>query len=270
MKEHTFCLMTCGEETEAECVSVIKGWLDHIVFQEVRNITPAYKALNQMFDQCETRFLTPLDADMILHADALERMREKIDVLQDDNKWHTILFPLWDTLTQEKIYALKIFNMDAMRSIPYKDDPCPDIQHFKDLTAAGLRSIDFYHEEPIGKHVVQGKFFCYAKYRDLYLTARSRPRDILENHFKGGRTLRERARLHHAFFVDRYKETGNEDYLYCIGGMLEGLTATLTYKSKNLGDREMVYEYYIGQGEPILSGAFNQWYETNRTHRVFV
>ena len=48
MKDITVCLMTCGEETESECLKAIEHWRDKVEFQEVRNVTPQIKALNQM------------------------------------------------------------------------------------------------------------------------------------------------------------------------------------------------------------------------------
>jgi hypothetical protein len=176
MNDLTVCLMTCGEVTEPDCLEAIRSWTHcepwhrPFTFQEVRGLTPASTALNQMFSQCQTQYLVPLDADMIVYPTFLSRVENALKNASEDDKWHTILFPLWDTLTLEKIYALKVFNMKAMRSIPYKDDPCPDIQHYKDMTSAGLHSIDLFHEDPIGDHVVKGNFYCYAKYRDLYLT----------------------------------------------------------------------------------------------------
>lgn len=259
----TVCLMTCGEETEAECLEAVSSWKDNVIFQEVRNVTPAVSALNQMFSQCETDYLIPLDADMVLNRRAYSRIEDALNIASMNKDWHTILFPLWDTLTEEKIYALKVFNMKAMRNIPYKDDPCPDIQHYKDLTAAGLRSFDLYHEPPIGKHVVRGNYFCYAKYRDLYMTARSRPRDLMESHFKGGSSFRQRAWNHYEYFMDQHCSGMGEHYLYCVGGMVEGIKTPLNFKSKDLSDRTMRYA-----DDPVKH--FEEWYFKDKTHRIFV
>ena len=264
----TVCLMTCGEETEAECLAATAHWPSDVKFQEARGITPAAKALNQMFAQCQTKYLVPLDADMILNVDAYKRIENALNSVSMDTKWHTILFSLWDTLTEEKIYALKVFNMGAMRYIPYPDDPCPDIQHYKDLAAAGLHSIDLFHEQPIGNHVVRGNFYCYAKYRDLYATARSRPRDALESHFKGGKTIREKAISHYKFFQDKNGREEDRHCLYCIGGMLEGLTSPLTYKSKDLSHRNMKFQDHIEFN--AIDIAFDEWLEKDKSHMVFV
>lgn len=230
--------MTCGEETEGECLRAIEP-RDRFVFDEVRDVRPATTALNAMISQCRTDYLVPLDADMIMRPGFFERISSVLAAKRDDPSWHSLLFPLWDTLTQEKIMALKVFRTSVVKSIPYQDKPCPDIQHYKDLTDAGYVAVNLMHEAPIGDHVVRGNFFCYAKYRDLYTVARTYPDKILESHFKGGCGLKTRAKAHMEFFTRRYEETGNEDYLYCLAGMVEGLTNPLTYRSKDLGDREM-------------------------------
>ncbi len=154
--------------------------------------------------------------------------------------------------------ALKVFKTYVVKSIPYKDDPCPDIQHYKDLTAAGYTTVDLMHEEPIGDHVVRGNFFCYAKYRDLYTVLRTYPRNVLESHFKGGTDIRSRAYNHFRFFKSRHDETGNDDYLYCIAGMAEGLTCPLTHKSKDLNDTEM--RVPVGEG----TGKLLAWYSRQK------
>lgn len=238
MTNFTFCLMTCDEVTEVDCIKAVSGELANgsICYQEVRNVTPAYRALNQMITQCNTHYLVPLDADMVLYPGFLERI---LRVVRCGSDWHSALFPLWDTLTKEKIYALKVFNMDTMGQILYKDDRCPDILHYNDMTAAKLRSIDLYHESPIGDHVVRGPFFCYAKYRDLYMVHRTHPQSIMEHYFKGGSDIKQRALNHYNFFDSQLEETGNQDYEYCIAGMVDGLTSPLDYGSKDLSDRNM-------------------------------
>ena len=261
MKKLTVCLQTCGEETERECLSAL-GPTSSFVFQEVRNVTPAVNSLNKMMTQCETSYLIPLDADMVLRTDWLERVMGKLATAQGD--WHSILFPLWDTITYEKILALKVLNMEKMGHILFKDDPCPDIRHYREMTDCGLRCLNFFDEDPIGDHVVRGNFFCYAKYRDLYMVHRAHPQSVLSTHFKGGNNICERALNHYNFFKDQWIRTGNNDYCYCIAGMVEGLTAPLRYVSKDLSDREMRVKLNMSDK------SFWEWYNTNVKARIFL
>lgn len=262
----TFCLMTCGEETELDCLGAIhfEKELGAFRYQEVRNLSPASVALNAMFDQCETRFLVPLDADMVLYLGYWDRIRDKIQQHQDKNDWHSILFPLWDVFTQRKILALKVFNMGAMKEIKYPDDACPDILHYRMLEQAGLKCWNYFDEDPIGDHIIRGKYFCYAKYRDLYMVHRVHPQYALDSHFQGGRNIKEKSRNHADFFRQRLELTGNEDYLYAFAGMVEGLTAPIKCTSKDLSDREM--RVSIDEVEEI----YQDWYSKNKSDRIFI
>lgn len=238
MIDLTFCLMTCGEETEAECLAAIEPFRDKIVFQEVRNVFPQITALNAMFDQVTTPYLIPLDSDMILDSNAYERIRMAVDKFSHDSTWHSILFHLWDTLTEQEILALKVLRTSVVKKYPFKDSPTPDVLHYKDLTDAGYKSINRYLEKPpIGKHVVKGPFFCYNKYRDVYMTLRRYGKAWDEGVFKGGRTFLERSKRHFDFFLSKYAMTMNYDYMYCIAGMVDGITSDAEDCSKSLSPK---------------------------------
>src|SRR5574343_24788 len=101
----TFVLMTCGEETEQECLESISSFRDQIILKEVRNVYPQIKALNQMIECVDTEYFIPLDADMILEHDAWSRIKQAINKYSHDPNWHSILFSLWDVLTERKIWA---------------------------------------------------------------------------------------------------------------------------------------------------------------------
>src|SRR4051812_24194582 len=106
--------MSCGEETRQHCYdsyrhSVMRlnqGSQDRIKLNKVSDLSPASTALNAMIGICDTDYLVPLDADIILRPNAVSRILRAVDEHKEDQKWHSILFPLWDTLTQEKIMAL--------------------------------------------------------------------------------------------------------------------------------------------------------------------
>lgn len=256
--------MVCGEETERECVAAISGNIDKFFrFYEVRGITPASKALNEMLTRCDTDYLVPLDADMILYPGYEARLRGKIEENRHRKGWHSILFPLWDTLTREKIMALKIFNMSEVRKFPYKDDPCPDILHYREFTDGKLEAVDCIAEDPIGDHVVRGNYYCYAKYRDLYNVHRVHPHAVLPSHFKGGNNIKERAENHRKFFAKMHSETGNEDYRYCLAGMADGLTSPKKIASKNLKEPMRI---------PIEDAdrIFEQWHRDCKVGRIFL
>jgi len=239
----TLCLMTCGEETEQQCLEAIAPFRDKIILQEVRNVCPQITALNMMLNQVETEYLIPLDADMILNEDAYERICRAIDKFGHDHNWHSILFKLFDTFTQRDILALKLLRTSIVKQFPFRNTATPDIEHFQRLTDAGFTCISqLLVKNPIGKHVVQGERFCYGKYRDVYQTLRVHGWEWDSAVFMGGTTLMERAKKHFDFFVKRFIITGNKDYLWAIGGMTDGIVSPAENVSKNLAsDKEYLY-----------------------------
>ena len=257
MKELTLCLMTCGEKTESECLSAIKEWSDKITFIEVRNVFPQIKALNQMIDQVETDFFIPLDADIVLKHNAYSRIRNAIHKWKYDSDWHSILFPLWDTLTERKILALKILRTSIMKEIPFEESATPDVLHYRRLTDAGYKCIhDYLEEPPIGEHIIRGHHYCYHKYRDVYMTYRSHNFEWDSGAFFGGKDLKSRAKAHYDFFITKWILTSNDDYLSCIAGMMDGLTAELENKSKTLDNKEYRFSNESAAAE------FLKWHST--------
>lgn len=255
MKKVTFCLMTCGELTESECLAAIAPFRDQIVFTEVRKVYPQIKALNQMIDSIGTEYFVPLDADIVLNCNAWERIKAAISKHTDNPNWHSILFPLYDTLTERRILALKVLRTRVMRKHPFKESATPDVEHYGRLSEAGYGCVhEYLDSEPIGKHVVKGRHFCYHKYRDVYLTYRSHNRVWDSGAFVGGRNLRSLSKAHFDFFFYRWAITGNEDYLHCIAGMVDGITSSDLNKSKSLQHGE----YKVDSKE--APSIYIEWY----------
>lgn len=248
MKELTFCFISCGEETSEECLKAVEPFRDSCEVIEVRNVYPQIKALQAMTEGVQTKYLVPLDADIVLNPDAYQRLREAILRFGDDPMWHTILFPLWDTLTEQQILALKLMRADILKQIPFHESATPDVEHYKRITEAGYTCIDHYlRMRPIGNHVVKGHHFCYHKYRDVYMTLRNHGWAWDEGAFKGGSSLVERSKNHFNYFMFKLASTQNEDYRSCIAGMVDGLSAPLENRSKTLASKE----YSIRNDEAI-------------------
>jgi hypothetical protein len=235
MKELSLVLMTCGEKSEEDCVAAIEPFRDEVEFIEIRNVFPQIKALNKMIDSVQTEYFIPLDADMVLDHDAWPRIKNAINKNAHDNNWHSILFQLYDTLTEKNILALKILRTKIMKELPFVDSPTPDVEHYKRLTDAGYTCIDEYlKQRPIGKHVIKGKKFCYYKFKDVYQTYRAHNFEWDSGVFMGGNDLRTHAKSHYDFFLYKWIMTGDKDYLHCLAGMMDGILFPLENKSKSL------------------------------------
>lgn len=254
-KAITFVLMTCGELSEKRCLKAIEPFRDEIEFFEVRNVCPQIKALNQMIEGVQTEYFVPLDADMVLYDGAWDRISNAWRKHWRSPEWHSILFPLWDTLTDRKILALKLLRTSIMRENLFADVPTPDVEHYQRLTSKGYTCIhDYLKQGPVGDHVVAGKHFCYFKYRDVYQTYRAHNFEWDSGAFMGGSDLRSRAKCHFDFFLYKWIMTRNKDYLYCIGGMMDGITSPLEQRSKTLDS----FEYRYNSGNCLQ--AFFDWY----------
>ena len=259
MKDITFVLMTCGELSEQKCVDAIQSFREHIEFVEVRNVFPQIKALNQMINSVETEYFVPLDADMVLYENAWQRISNAWRKHWRDPEWHSILFPLWDTLTEKKILALKLMRTSIMKNNLFAESSTPDVEHYKRLTSQGHKCVaDYLKQSPIGDHIVAGKHFCYFKYRDVYQTYRSHNFEWDSGAFFGGDNLREKAKAHFDFFLYKWIITSNRDYLNCIAGMMDGILSPLENVSKSLEKRE----YWMDENYAVE--AFINWYiQTN-------
>ena len=262
----TFVLMTCGELTEKQCLAAIKPFRDEIDFKEVRNVYPQIKALNEMIEKVETEFFIPLDADIILNAGVWPKIRTVLNKHRRDSNWHSILFPLWDTLTERRILALKLLRSAVAKEHLFKESATPDVEHFKRLTDAGYACIDRYLKlPPVGKHVVKGKRFCYHKYRDVYQTFKSHGWEWDSGAFLGGVTLPQRAKAHFQYFLYKWITTNNKDYLWCIAGMVDGIVSPTEDRSKNLEDKlnltckegiHLFMDWYLKHGEEFQSSNY--------------
>jgi len=254
-KKLTFVLMTCGELAEKKCVEAIKPHLHEVEFFEVRNVFPQIKALNQMIKKVKTDFFIPLDADIVLDKDAYPRIKNAINKNEHDPSWHSILFPLYDTLTEKRILALKILRTKVMKKNVFKQSTTPDVEHYQRLTSLGYTCIhDYLNQRTIGKHIVAGKHFCYHKFRDVYQTYRNYNFEWDSGVFMGGSDLRSHAKAHYDFFMKKWSKTGNKDYLHCIAGMMDGILSPVENKSKTLKSKK----YNIKTKWAIH--AFLDWY----------
>jgi hypothetical protein len=262
MKDITFVLMTCGEETESECLAAIEPFRDQIEFFEVRNVFPQARALNKMIDGVRTEFFVPLDGDMILDQDAWQRIRQAVNKYKHDTNWHSLLFNLWDTLTERTILALKVLRTSIAKDNRFIESPTPDVEHYKRLTNKGHTCIhDYLKQRPIGRHVVKGKHFCYHKYRDVYQTYRAHNFEWDSGAFMGGNDLRSRSKAHYDYFFWKWVETSNNDYLHCIAGMVDGITSVVENKSKSL---ENTGTYRIKSKNAIIK--YTDWYMRFKMH----
>jgi len=260
MSSITVCLISCGEFTEDKCRASIEQFRRRAVFKEVLYVYPQIKALWKMIEQTTTDYLIPVDSDMILNPDALDRIEQAIS--ENQSNWHSILFPLYDTLTKRKIFALKVLKMKVMREFSFAETATPDVEHFKRLTEAGYSCISKFEEDPIGTHNVVGPKFCYHKYLDVYRTLKVYGFEWDNGVFMGGETILEKSKKHYDYFLKEWILTQNEDYLWCIAGMLDGLISETYNKSKSLKDMPEI-------DIRLIIDRYTAWYQSSQSLAIF-
>lgn len=255
MKNLTLVFTTCGEPTSKDCLKSIESFRNEVKLIKIKNVYPQIKALNKMINAVKTEFFIPLDADMILYKDAWPRIQNAINKHKHNPNWHSILFQLYDTLTEKNILALKILRTSIMKENLFEDVPTPDVAHYKTLTDKGYSCIhDYLKLRPIGSHVLKGKHFCYNKFRDVYQTYRFHNFEWDSGVFMGGDDLRSRAKAHHDFFIQKWIETNNIDYMHCLAGMMDGILSPIEKQSKNLKNKK-----YLIKTKWAVE-AFYSWY----------
>lgn len=215
----TICLITCGEETEQDCLARLPK--TGYIFNEVRNVYPQAAANNRATETTTTKYLVPLDSDMFLYEGFLDRINAKIEALGSLD-WYQIAFPLWDVFFQKKILGLKVLDVAFMKRHPYQNTRVPDTEHYYRLIARehqrGFKYVNLFTEgePPIGDHVIRGNRVTYLKLKDNYASYR-------QNFQYDGFNYRTKVQEDYKFFLERYKATGNDDYLYAIAGMMDGI-----------------------------------------------
>jgi hypothetical protein len=232
MVDLTLCLITCGEDTEKECLQAIQHESANFAFEEVRNVRPQAAANNMVMDKVKTKYFIPLDSDIVLYPDFLTRIRKYIESYKNET-WYHICIPLYDTLSERKIMSLKVMRHDVLASNPYKDVRVPDIEHYRRLEAMGYKNINLYNQvEPIGDHVVRGPQRCYFRYKDTYLAYRL---------YWGDEHARKKSYIDYKFFIEKHGKTDNSDFLYCLAGMTDGLTRSEDmHKSKDMNEQMVI------------------------------
>ena len=264
-KEISIVVISCGEESEKDCLSAIEPFQDQVEIIKIKNVFPQIKALNQMISSVQTEYFIPLDADIVLDHDAWPRIKNAINKNSHDKNWHSILFRLYDTLTEKNILALKILRTKIMKDFPFLDSPTPDVEHYKRLKDSGYSCIhEYLKNRTIGKHIIKGKKFCYYKFKDVYQTYRYHNFEWDSGVFMGGYDLRSYAKNHYDFFVYKWIVTNKEDYLHCLAGMMDGILFPIENTSKNLKEENYRIE------SKWAFDAFIVWYMSDNSKNMFI
>ena len=218
----TITLITCGEDTEAEC----RDALGDVQYNVIRDVQPQSKAANRAMSECPGQYLVTVDSDMVLYPGWMDRIERSLHIHHTDPNWYQILFWLYDTLTNSPILALKLQRPHI--SLPLRDVRVPDRDHYPRMRRHRPH-LQIYgpHGDPIGNHIVAGPERCYFKYKDAAIAA---------SLYGGGKSECDEI---YRVLRSRHCETNHNDYLYCIAGLIDGLRSD-DYQSKRHSDEMLI------------------------------
>lgn len=78
LSDLTAFVITTGEEPVDECLERLRGQTCSFRIEEIAGVYPMSAAFQAMPDRCETRYFLQVDADMLLHEDAVDRLYEAL------------------------------------------------------------------------------------------------------------------------------------------------------------------------------------------------
>jgi len=231
----TAVLITCGEDTEPECLRA----LGDVPLVEVRGVQPQAAASNLALRSCPTALMLQLDSDMVLYPGWRQRVAQRYWRHHQDPTWYQILWWLWDPLFERRILALKLVRPGLVP--PYRDVRVPDIEHFERMRRLPARHIIPPEGEPIGEHLVRGPRRCYLKLKD----------DLLSVRRYHPAAARARAAELWQFFQAKYRRTPAEDLVWCLAGLLEGAECDPAAGSKRHDEEPL--PHYVERARRSLS-----------------
>lgn len=84
----------------------------------IDRIAPWARAANMMVEKCRTELLIQVDEDMLLDADAVEKLIALIDA--QDASCVMAAAPLWDEDLEMVIYGIKVYRHALVKQVPFE------------------------------------------------------------------------------------------------------------------------------------------------------
>lgn len=146
----TVFVITTGEPSTSACHKHLDQQDCTFSRDEIRNVTPMYRAFQQMMDRCKTRYYVQVDADMLLSPWAVRGLYEGIKA--QGEKCAQYVAWLWDDDVERPIQGVKIYDHSICSKYPYSNSISCEMGQNGDLKAAGY-SIECM---PIGDQATNG------------------------------------------------------------------------------------------------------------------
>ncbi len=159
----TVFIISTGEDTYQECLEALHNQDCEFNIMHVRDVYPMSRAFQTMPDICPTKYFVQVDADMVLHPNAITKLYSKI---RRTGFW---VYQVHGQLYEEGYGirgAVKCWKKDIFKYFEFHDVRTVDRDFNRRVERWGLRK-QALHTDPIGWHKPRHSTFS------LYLKSKS-------------------------------------------------------------------------------------------------
>lgn len=132
----TVFLISSGEPSTEECRRRLEQQSCTFTLQEIRDVVPMDRALQQMIDRCETALYVQVDADMLLEPWAIRRLAAEIDACPPTTAMY--VGSLWGDAEDRPIQGVKIYRHELLSRFPYRPSMSCEVPQIEAMQATGL------------------------------------------------------------------------------------------------------------------------------------
>lgn len=221
----TAFLITTGEATTEAARAALDAQTVRVQVETIDHVAPMNTAFQAMLDRCTTPYYVQVDADMLLHADAVWSLYEGITRHFPEPQVWMVCAPLWDDFDERPIYGVKIYRHAICARYPYRQSRSCETDQIERLKADG-----FYYRTPplmVRDHCfgLHGTYYtpreAFTRYRGLAQKQR-RSKALHPPH--GELAWIEGIRGKH---LAKWRETGDMAHLAAEFGLVAGNTGPL-------------------------------------------
>lgn len=175
--EITTFVITSGEPSTAQCIRRIEKQTVKTRIEIIENVSPMWRAFNEMHARCQTPYFVQVDADMLLQRDAIKRLYEGICFQGEECAMYCGW--LWGDAEERPITGVKIYDHRIVKNYPYVDSISCEQPQFEAMKKDGyLISIGPGNNahDCLGVHwSLQTPEMAFRRWRRLMQKFRARP-----------------------------------------------------------------------------------------------
>lgn len=110
--------ITTGEPSTDKCIELVRAQTVVPLIEIIRDVTPMWRAFQEMIERCRTPYYVQVDADMLLDSDAIERL---LSVMQINARASIAVGWLWGDAERRPIQGVKMYRHAVSSLYPYTD-----------------------------------------------------------------------------------------------------------------------------------------------------